>query len=46
MLEYSANAATKDAMARAHAERGRVVRDIWTWLLRPRKLIAGKAVAA
>ncbi|NRB20859.1 MAG: hypothetical protein HRU33_25825 [Rhodobacteraceae bacterium] len=46
MLEYSINAATRDAIARAHAERGRMMRDIWTWLLRPGKLIAGKAITA
>lgn len=46
MLEYSANAATRDAIVRAHAERGRMMRGIWTWLLRPRKLIGDKAIAA
>ena len=37
MLEYSANAATRDAIARAHAERGQMMREIWTWLFRSRR---------
>lgn len=32
MLEYSADAAVRSAMARAHAERGQVLKLAWTWL--------------
>lgn len=32
MLEYSANTATRDAIARAHAERGQMLRQAWAWL--------------
>ncbi|WP_264210988.1 hypothetical protein [Leisingera thetidis] len=32
MLEYSADAAVKSAMARAHAERGRMLKLVWTRL--------------
>lgn len=32
MLEYSADAAVKSAMARAHAARGQVLKQAWTWL--------------
>ncbi|MEX0302009.1 MAG: hypothetical protein AB3N24_06260 [Leisingera sp.] len=32
MLEYTADAAIKTAMARAHAERGLVLKQAWTWL--------------
>jgi hypothetical protein len=45
MLEYNADAATRDAIARAHAERGRMMRDAWNWLWRPRRSGAVKAVA-
>ncbi|WIY26254.1 hypothetical protein [Parasedimentitalea psychrophila] len=45
MLEYKVNAATRDAIARAHAERGQVLRDFWTWLWQSRKAIRAKTVA-
>jgi len=32
MLEYSANTATREAIARAHAERGKILRQAWAWL--------------
>lgn len=37
MLEYSANATTRDAITRAHAERGKAARQIWRWLFQSRK---------
>jgi len=46
MLEYTANAATRDALVRAHAERGMVLQTMWKWLFRTGKPVAGKAVAA
>jgi len=46
MLEYSANAATRDAFARAHAERGQMMRDVWIWLWSSHKAAAIKAVTA
>ena len=45
MLEYNANAATRDAIARAHVERGQMMRAAWNWLWRSRKSGAAKAVA-
>ncbi|MDC0658433.1 hypothetical protein N6L27_10535 [Leisingera sp. SS27] len=32
MLEYTADATVKSAMARAHAERGQVLKQAWIWL--------------
>ncbi len=46
MLEYTANAAIRDALVRAHAERGLVLQSLWKWLFRTRKPVAGKAIAA
>ncbi|UWQ63326.1 hypothetical protein K3723_03230 [Leisingera caerulea] len=40
MLEYSADAAVKSAMARAHAERSQVLKMAWTWLLGKRPVPA------
>lgn len=46
MLEYTANTATRDAMARAHAERGKVLQILWKWMFQSRKSVAVKAVVA
>ncbi|MFY0308933.1 hypothetical protein ACFMBG_03410 [Leisingera sp. D0M16] len=40
MLEYSADAAVKSAMARAHAERGQALKLAWTWLFGKKPLPA------
>ncbi|MCB4454711.1 hypothetical protein [Leisingera sp. McT4-56] len=40
MLEYSADAAVKSAMARAHAERGQALKRAWTWLFGKRPVPA------
>jgi len=46
MLEYTTNTAIRDAMARAHVERGMVLQAMWKWLFQIRKPVAGKTVAA
>ncbi|WP_167740222.1 hypothetical protein [Parasedimentitalea huanghaiensis] len=46
MLEYSANAATRDAIARAHAERGQMMRSAWKWVFRSRRALQTPALGA
>ncbi len=46
MLEYTTNIAIREAMARAHVERGMVLQAMWKRLFQIRKSVAVKAVSA
>lgn len=46
MIEYSATSTIREAFDRAHVQRGRALRDAWSWLFSPRSfpLIPGAGV--